>query len=43
MVLRPRQPAWQEMLGTLLPGEQAEIGFLLAGCGEDETAADDAT
>jgi hypothetical protein len=33
-------PSWQEMLGTLPPGEQAEIGALLAGCGQDETADD---
>ncbi len=34
-------PSWQEMLGTLPPGERAEIAALLAGYGEDETTADD--
>ena len=36
-------PSWEETLGTLPPGEQAEIAALLAGCGADETAAEDGT
>ena len=29
----PPPPTWQEMIGSLPPGQQAEMGALLADCG----------
>jgi hypothetical protein len=39
MVIPP--PTWQEMIGSLPPGEQAEIAALLAGSGEPPAAEED--